>query len=131
VSSGLQCLIHAQGNGQDTLDPSAFSSGNGPLLISPGSFSQSRYGLSAGAIVATSDSIITVPLFDDSGGFLPNNGQVTIVGFLTLFVNDASGNKGDFTATIMNVTGCGPNVSTANPVSGGGASAIPVRLIHN
>lgn len=131
VSSGLQCLIHAQGNGQDTLDPSDFLSGNGPLLISPGSFSQSRYGLSTGAIVATSDSIMTVPLFDNSGQFLPDNGQVTIVGFLTLFVNDANGSSGDFTATIMNVTGCGNTVSTASPISGGGASAIPVRLIHN
>jgi hypothetical protein len=131
VSSGLQCLIHAHGNGQDTLDPSAFSSGKGPLLISPGSFSQTRYGLASGAIIGTSDSVITAPLFDNSGAFLPDNGQVTIVGFLTLFVNDVTGNKGDFTATIMNVTGCGNSPSSAPPVSGGGVSAIPVRLIHN
>ncbi len=131
VSSGLQCLIHAHGNGQDTLDPSAFSSGKGPLLISPGSFNQTRYGLASGAIIGTSDSVITAPLFDSSGGFLPDNGQVRIVGFLTLFVNDVTGNKGDFTATIMNVTGCGNSPSSAPPVSGGGVSAIPVRLIHN
>jgi len=131
VSSGLQCLIHAQGNGQDTLDPTAFSSGNGPLLISPGLFSQNRYGLSSGAIVATSDSIITVPLFDNSAASLPDNGQVKIVGFLTLFVTDATGSVGNFTATIMNVTGCGNTPSTGAPVSGGGVSAIPVRLIHN
>lgn len=131
ISSGLQCLIHAQGNGQDILDPSAFSSGNGPLLISPGSFKQTRYGLSSGAIIATSDSVITVPLFDNRGAFLPDNGQVKIVGFLTLFVTAANGNQGDFDATIMNVTGCGNSPSTSAPVSGGGVSAIPVRLIHN
>jgi hypothetical protein len=131
VSSGLQCLIHAQGNSQDSLDPSAFSAGNGPLLISPGAFSQIRYGLPPGANIATSDSIMTVPLFDNNAKSLPDNGQVQIVGFLTLFVNDANGNQGDFTATIMNVTGCGNSPGTSPPVSGGGVSSIPVRLIHN
>lgn len=135
VASGLQCLIHSTGGNaqQDSLDPSAFSSGNGPLLISPGTFSQSRYGVSSGAIVGTSDSIITVPLFDSSSAFpQPPDTQLTIVGFLTLFVNDVEGSSGDFDATIMNVTGCGnsPNTS-APPISGGGVSAIPVRLIHN
>ncbi|HEY4053161.1 MAG TPA: hypothetical protein VGL74_05440, partial [Terriglobales bacterium] len=132
VQSGLQCLIHSTGGSlqQDSLDPSAFSSGKGPLLISPGMFSQTRYGLSSGAIIGTSDSIMTVPLFDNALP-LPANNQVTIVGFLTLFVTDASAGSGDFTATIMNVTGCGNSPSSAPPVSGGGVSAIPVRLIHN
>jgi hypothetical protein len=132
VASGLQCLIHSTGGStqQDSLDPSAFSSGTGPLLISPGSFSQSRYGVSSGAILGTSDSVITVPLFDGASA-LPDNHQLTIVGFLTLFVKNISGNSGDFTATIMNVTGCGNSPSSAAPVSGGGVSAIPVRLIHN
>jgi hypothetical protein len=132
VTSGLQCLIHSNGNSAqaDSLDPSAFSSGKGPLLISPGTFSQTRYGISSGAILGTSDSIITVPLFDNSVP-LPANNQVTIVGFLTVFVNDINANGGAFTATIMNVTGCGNSPSSAPAVSGGGVSAIPVRLIHN
>jgi hypothetical protein len=133
VASGLQCLIHSTGGStqQDSLDPSAFSSGTGPLLISPGKFSQTRYGLSSGAIMGTSDSIVTLPLFDNSGASLPDNHQVTIVGFLTLFVNSVSGSSGDFQATIMNVTGCGNSPSSAPPVSGGGVSSIPVRLINN
>jgi hypothetical protein len=133
VQAGLQCLIHSTGGNtqQDSIDPSAFSSGTGPLLISPGTFSQSRYGLSNGAIVGTSDSIITVALFDASSGTLPATHQLTIVGFLTLFVSDASAGNGDFNATIVNVTGCGNNPSSSAPVSGGGVSAIPVRLIHN
>jgi hypothetical protein len=132
VTSGLQCTIHSAGaNSQDTLDPSAFSSGNGPLLISPGSFSQVRYGIPSGGFIATSDSIITVPLFDNSSADLPATFQVNIVGFLTLFVNDVIGQNGDFTATIVNVTGCGNTASSSSPVSGGGVSAIPVRLIHN
>jgi len=133
VQSGLQCLIHSNGGNaqQDSLDPSVFSKGTGPLLISPGSFSQTRYGLSSGAIMGTSDSIITVPLFDNSGASLLDNHQLTIVGFLTLFVSNIGGTSGDFEATIMNVTGCGNSPSSAPPVSGGGVSAIPVRLIHN
>ena len=133
VQSGLQCLIHSTGGStqQDSLDPSAFSAGTGPLLISPGTFSQSRYGLSSGAIIGTSDSVITVPLIDTSSGVLLDSHQVTIVGFLTLFVNDANAGNGDFNATIMNVTGCGNTPSSSTAVSGGGVSAIPVRLIHN
>jgi len=134
VASGLQCLIHSTGGNaqQDSLDPSAFSTGKGPLLISPGTFSQSRYGVSSAAIFGTSDSIITVPLFDNSSAFRqPPDTQLTIVGFLTLFVNDVNGSSGDFDATIMNVTGCGNSPSASAPVSGGGVSAIPVRLIHN
>jgi hypothetical protein len=79
--------------------------------------------------MSTSDSVITVPLFDNRAKNLPP--QLTIVGFLTLFVNDVSGSAGNFTATIMNVTGCGNSPSTSPPISGGGVSAIPVRLIHN
>jgi hypothetical protein len=133
VQSGLQCLIHSTGGStqQDSLDPSAFSSGTGPLLISPGTFSQSRYRLSSGAIIGTSDSVITVPLIDTSSGTLPDSHQVNIVGFLTLFVGDANAGNGDFNATILNVTGCGNNPSASAAVSGGGVSAIPVRLIHN
>lgn len=132
VTSGLQCLIHSpNGNSQqDSLDPSAFSSGNGPLLISPGSFSQARYGVSSSEFMATSDSIITVPLFDNAPP-LPANHQLTIVGFLTLFVNNANGQNGTFSATITNVSGCGNTPSSSAPVSGGGISSIPVRLIHN
>ena len=34
-------------------------------------------------------------------------------------------------ATILNVVGCGSNLTAGSAISGGGASAIPVRLIHN
>ena len=132
VTSGLQCLLHSSAGAADKLDPNAFRSGNG-LLISPGTFSQTRYGVASTDNILTSDSIITVPIFDQTQTkFPPGNPQVTVVGFLTLFVKTISGNNpGQFSATILNVTGCGPNPSSAPPVSGGGVSAIPVRLIHN
>lgn len=132
AADGLMCLIHSTGNGvtqQDVLDPSAFSSGKGPLLINPGAFSQARYGIASGDFTTTSDSIITVPIFDNSAGTLPT--QLNIVGFLTLFVNSANPQNGTFSATVMNVSGCGNSASGSAPISGGGVSAIPVRLIHN
>jgi hypothetical protein len=140
TQNGLQCLIHTVTVGppngatqQDTLDPSNFLTNTGPMQIFPGSFSQSRYNISANTPVATSDSITTVPLFDNST-FNPSNSQVKIVGFLQLFVNYVGPggglSPGDVNAYILNVSGCGSTAGSA-VASGGGVSAIPVRLIHN
>jgi hypothetical protein len=142
AQQGLQCLIHTNTTGpvgnnpnQDTLDPSFAN--NGLLPIHPGSYGQSRFNVAPGSVVSTSDSIITVPLFDNSTAHLPPNNQVVIVGFLQLFVNyvpkpgGGSGSQPDMNATILNVVGCGNNLAASSVVSGGGASAIPVRLIHN
>jgi hypothetical protein len=138
--SGLQCLIHTNNPGppsgtpeQDTINLTALLSNGGPQ-ISPGTFSQARYSIQPGSLVSTSDSIITVPLFDNR--VLPPPTQVTVVGFLQLFVNyngpgGGSGlQQGDFDTYILNVIGCG-SAGPGPAVSGGGASAIPVRLIHN
>jgi hypothetical protein len=69
-----------------------------------------------------------VPLFENNPT-VPMPATVTIVGFLQLFVDDVRPN-GDVDAHILNVSGCGSNVS-GSVVSGGGVSPIPVRLIHN
>lgn len=146
AQNGLQCLIHTTSTGptsgaaqQDSLDPSNFLASTGAPQISPGTFSQARLNIGAGAMMATSDSIITVPLIHVPAT-MPANGQVTIVGFLQLFVNYVGGPgfggsggqpAGDMNATILNVIGCGPSTASGAPVSGGGVSAIPVRLIHN
>ena len=129
AQEGLQCLIHKPQ--QDALVPA-----NGMMQIQPGPYSQARYNVAPGSLISTSDSIITVPLFD----LTKWNGtqQVTIVGFLQLFVNDvgASGpgpgpGQPDMSATILNVIGCGQSLTSGAAISGGGASAIPVRLIDN
>jgi hypothetical protein len=140
--SGLQCLIHTNNPGppaatpeQDTINLAALLTNGGPQ-ISPGTFSQSRYSIQSGSLVSTSDSIITVPLFDNRVLPLPANGQVTIVGFLQLFVNyagrggGAGAQQGNLDTYILNVVGCG-SAGPGPAVSGGGASPIPVRLIHN
>src|SRR6266700_215672 len=93
AQNGLQCLIHTTSNGQpppgaaqqDVLDVTSFSTSSGPPKISPGSFSQGRYNNTAG-LIDTSDSIITVPLFHVPKTISANS-QLTIVGFLQLFVN--------------------------------------------
>ena len=123
---GLQCLIHDPQ--QDVLNP-AFAN-NGLLQIQPGAFSQARYNVSPESLVSTSDSIITVPLFDASTLQLASH-QVTIVGFLQLFVSSVGPGQNDMNAYILNIVGCGSNLAGGSAVSGGGASAIPVRLIHN
>jgi len=140
AQNGLQCLIHTTTTGptgnnpeQDTLN-TAFAN-NGPLQIQPGSYSQGRYNVGPGSFISTSDSIITVPLFDTST-WNPGSQQVTIVGFLQLFVNYVPTSSGgspspDMNATILNVIGCGSTLAPGPAISGGGASAIPVRLIHN
>jgi hypothetical protein len=145
AQNGLQCLIHTTSTGpilgvaqQDSLDPSNFLAGAGPPQISPGTFSQARYNIAGNAMMDTSDSIITVPLIHVPQ-VMPANNQVTIVGFLQLFVNYVGGPgsggagivAGDLNATIINVIGCGNTASSGSAVSGGGVSPIPVRLIHN
>jgi Putative Flp pilus-assembly TadE/G-like len=130
---GLQCLIHTTRTGpfggqQDTIS----QANNGPLQIQPGTYTQSHYGVGSGSLISTSDSIITVPLFDAPPTWNSGGQPVTIVGFLQLFVKYV-GRRGatDMNATILNVVGCGNTATTGSAISGGGASAIPVRLIHN
>jgi hypothetical protein len=135
AQNGLQCLLHTNNNYLQP-DKLTISQTNPSLLqIQPGDFSQTRYGVGQGSFISTSDSIITVPLYDPST-WSAGNPQVTVVGFLQLFVNYAGPTpviapKGDMNATILNVVGCGSSLAASSAISGGGASAIPVRLIHN
>jgi len=87
AQEGLQCLIHTTATGppgsnpeQDTLDASLAN--NGPLPIQPGSYSQSRYNVAPESVMSSSDSIVTVPLFDVPNTWPPAGQQVTIVCFL-------------------------------------------------
>jgi len=127
AQQGLRCLIHDPQ--EDVLNPALAN--NGLLQIQPGPYSQARYNVAPGSLISTSDSIITVPLFDMTT-WSPTTQQVTLVGFLQLFVNDVGGTgQTDMRATILNVIGCGDSLTAGSAISGGGASVIPVRLIHN
>jgi Flp pilus assembly protein TadG len=116
---GLQCLTNMPS--QDLLDTSNFPTG--PMTIS------ARSGPQSGKLVSTSSSIVTLPIFNEKT-VDTLNGNVTVIGFLQAFVSDVNG-SGDIQMTILNVVGCGNNPSGTPPVSGGGVTPIPVRLIHN
>jgi Flp pilus assembly protein TadG len=123
IRNGVQCLIHDPS--QDTLDTTNFLSNSGPMQITAGS------GPLAGKLVTTSSSIATLPIFD-TASLNAATGQVTVVGFLQVFIDPqatALPGNADIPVTILNVVGCG-NTAGTTAVSGGGASAIPVRLIH-
>lgn len=110
----------------DTLDPTSLANyPNGPLKIIAGSGPATNDPNG----VTTSNSIMTFPVFDSTSGTVPN-GTVNVIGFLQVFVDNVQFN-GQINAHILNVVGCGDNPSAATPVSGGGTSPIPVRLIHN
>ncbi|HEY1801806.1 MAG TPA: pilus assembly protein TadG-related protein [Terriglobales bacterium] len=116
-----ECAMKPFGLPADTLDTSNYPTA--PMKITANS------GPSSGQLVNTSNSIMTFPIFDNSSD--PSTGQVTVIGFLQVFVNSVGFTTGQINGTVLNVVGCGDNPSAASPVSGGGASPIPVRLIHN
>jgi hypothetical protein len=127
TSSATQCLIHQQ-VGQDVLDPSHFpfqiDAGAGNPLVTSG-------GLPSGSSITSSNSIVTVPIYDDTqvpAGFPLNANQapVTIVGFLQVFINGVDTN-GNPNVTVLNVSGCGNNASSTR--SAPGTSPVPIRLI--
>lgn len=142
AQSGVQCLIHEQpASGQDQLQGNSNPSPPGtaltyPLQIQVGDNNPlaGSASLSSGDYVTTSDAMVTVPVYDDIAQGTPTAAGVQIVGFLQLFINRSwpggGGPKlGSFTATVINVAGCG-NAASGTPVFTGSPSAVPVRLIH-
>jgi Flp pilus assembly protein TadG len=134
AQSGVECLIHQSGGtGMDSLNsgppmtyPLQIQVGSGnPLAGTP--------TLSANDYVTTSDSLVTIPVFD--GASTPGSATpVNIIGFLQVFIDKAfpgggGWKAGEFHVTVVNVIGCG-NAATGTAVAGAGASPIPIRLIH-
>jgi Flp pilus assembly protein TadG len=118
TSEAAQCLIH-KAAGQDTLDPSTF-----PYKIKAGAGN----GIApSNQVITASNSIVTVPIYDDSAGPLSGtNPQVTILGFLQVFIDDVNG-TGNLNVHVLNVAGCGNDVTSS--LSAPGTSPVPIRLI--
>jgi hypothetical protein len=79
--------------------------------------------------VMVSDSLVTLPVFDTSGGVPPN--PVTIIGFVQLFLSpegQVTPASGHMHAKVINMAGCGTGW-TGTPILGNGASPVTVRLI--
>jgi len=134
-ATGTECLINAKGPGpwdgstnlQDQLTIPGWPVS--PVQIKAGS------GALAGNLVATSSSIVTIPIIDTSmgtGNFPASPGAVLVVGYIQAFINQVNNNApaGDINVNVLNVVGCSNTNNGANAVIGGsGTSPIPVRLI--
>ena len=124
TATATQCLIH-QGAGQDVLNSAVF-----PFQIQAG---LGNPVVTINAKITSSNSIVTVPIYDDTQGttnpvqFTVDQPAVTIVGFLQVFINgvDPSGN---INVTVLNVAGCS-NTATASTPTVSGTSPVPIRLI--
>jgi len=143
TNEGTQCLIHASGRGptlgQDELLPTGGApDGTAPITIKGGD-NNPNLALQGVTSISRSDSIVTVPIYHRAGAppddlcpaGVPCTVTATIVGFLQLGIqeNVAGGPNGQVKGVIMNVAGCNTGAG-GTPVSGGGVSPIPVRLIH-
>jgi len=125
----VNCLTHAAIGGGDTLTTTApptapfqFVAGNeNPVVLANPSLALSD--------VMVSDSLVTVPVFDQTA-FVPGSPNVPIIGFVQLFLNPtgAAVATASINTTIVNMAGCGTNVGGA-PILGNGASPVAVRLI--
>ena len=132
---GIECLIHQSGgSGQDILNESSLLPGplTYPLEITGGN--QHPLPAARNAHVNTSDSLVTVPVYEPVPGPPPTSGTpVQVIGFLQLFIkqvfNGGGPKAGEIDVTVVNVSGCGSN-ATGSPVYGGGVSSVPVRLIQ-
>jgi hypothetical protein len=120
TSVGAQCLIHQVGtSGQDSLDVTAF-----PYTIKAGA---NNLVVSANQPITASNSIVTLPIYDDSVGALAGTQPaITIVGFLQVFI-DGVDPAGNLQVHVVNVAGCGKDASTT--LSAPGSSPVPIRLI--
>ncbi len=130
TTSAGQCITHYQSatTDQDFLDTSTFpykiiSGTNNPL---------SGAGISAGTPITDSNSIVTIPIYDQTpAGGLNATGTtaVTIVGFLQVFINNEDPVTG-VSVTVLNVSGCGNGLTTVvSSTAVTGSSPVPVRLI--
>ncbi|MGA8764451.1 MAG: pilus assembly protein TadG-related protein [Candidatus Sulfotelmatobacter sp.] len=130
TTNGVQCLIRqatpgiAALSGQDVLLPVG-GPPSYPFQIQAGT--SNPLGVS-GAVVTSSTSIVSLPIYDSSTVTVFPTGlptQVTIIGFLQVFINAVDA-TGDVNVTVLNVAGC-TNNALGGPVAG--SSPVPVRLI--
>jgi Flp pilus assembly protein TadG len=138
ITTAVQCLTGqtdatntTSSSGQDYLNafeaPSAY-----PYQILAGS-SNPLSGLS-GKSITSSNSIISLPIYDSTAGVnIVSDAatNVTFIGFLQVFINAVDTN-GNINVTVLNVTGCSNGaVGNPNPVGSPvlGTSPVPIRLI--
>lgn len=138
TGQGVECLIHesTSGTGQDTI--SLESSFALPITMYAGS---SNPYYTSGTPITTSDSLVTLPLYDGAtlcpGSSCPTSVSVNITGFLQLFIEQVGGQQNSVYAYVLSISSCvggadadgGGAVGPAVPAVAG--SPVTVRLIHN
>jgi Flp pilus assembly protein TadG len=137
TTNGVMALIHegnpnpngGQPDGQDSFSPYG-SPSSYPFQIFPGSGNPT--GLANTIPITASNSIVAVPIYDQTGNpfasFSPTPVPVTIVGFLQVFIN-AADQYGNVDVTVLNVAGCGNGSGTPVGTAITANSPVPVRLI--
>jgi len=135
--NGVDCLIDegdaadAQPDGQDTLNPYAAPSSYPFQILAGSSNPLLGAGLATGTPITSSNSVASLPIYDDKNNPIPNDGgvhPVTIVGFLQVFINSADP-YGNVSVTVLNVTGCSNGQGQPVGTAVTGSSPVPVRLI--
>jgi Flp pilus assembly protein TadG len=130
AADAVDCLAHTSNNKGDAIDPTVqpptpftFEAGRDNPLVQAGT-------LSAGSRVIVSDSLVTVPVFDNST-WTASTTSVQVIGFVQLFLQPSglkvAGNN-QIATKVINLVGCGTNAS-GTPVYGNGPSAVAVRLV--
>lgn len=109
------------------------AAGNPPYTITAGGANPFFAG---GTPIGQSASLITVPVYDGHS-LTPGKDTVTVVGYMQMFVTsfDHTGPSDTISAMIVGVSSCGTTGGPAcgsptGTISGGGASFVPVRLVH-
>jgi putative Flp pilus-assembly TadE/G-like protein len=139
TADAVNCLIHASASATtgDSVDPNF-----GPASGSPFEFLAGADNplVQAGTIpvntdVMVSDSIVTVPIYDDGALSSVPTPPVPIVGFVQVFLSatgaavpTSGSNLGAMNAMVINIAGCGTG-ATGQAILGNGASPVAVRLI--
>ena len=123
TATGVACLINQSSvgspSGQDTINTLSY-----PYQITAGTGNPNA--ALSGKIVSVSNSIMSLPIFDETtANFSVNPTNVTIIGFLQVFVNQVNGD-GSLNVTVLNVAGCGNNAANRAVT---GSSPVPIRLI--
>ena len=129
TTAAVNCLTHSATNLGDTIDAATFPSGPFEFLVGGGNPVVAA-GLTAGSDVVVSDSLVTVPVFDNTT-YASGSNTVDLVGFVQLFLNpsgNAAVDGSPISTTVVNLVGCSSGMSL-NPVYGNGATTVPVRLI--
>jgi hypothetical protein len=128
TAQAASLLIHYKGAVGDTDSIDAITTPSPPFQFVAGN--ANPIAGAVGKNVILSDSLVTVPVFNNGGG--PVSSPVQVIGFLQLFVNPLGGPfpqaLNQMQVRITNMAGCGAT-ATGQPILGTGASAIPVRLV--